>query len=200
MRPVRKKCQEGLMQDINHPARDVEVVWFGPSLTDSNDEDQGPAYGNVAFNMPARCLELLITEKGFNCYWMENFVWPQNIAVRFLLTQKVLALKEYFPLTSMDGPWLIRKVHAFGAGGTGAHFVQRRYIEDSMWRRVDLEFMIEENMDSIFSDLRITARFPSTACKERTLVQSSSKKRNILLGESCWGSLWLCRWRPVSGV
>ena len=143
--------------DINHPARDVEVVWFGPSLLDSNEEHQGPAYGNVAFNMPARCLELLITEKGFNCYWMENFAWPQNIAVRyslvdrlpsnlairrFLLTRKVLALKEYFPLTSTDGPWLIRKIPAFGAEGTGAHFVQRRQMEGSMWRRVDLEFMI----------------------------------------------------------
>ena len=66
-----------------------------------------------------------------------------NLAIcRFLLTRKVLALKEYFPLTSTDGPWLIRNIHAFGAEGTGAHFVQKRYMEGSMWRRVDLEFMI----------------------------------------------------------
>ena len=98
-KPAPQKGQVGLLQgkrsfehhsylnwyptDINHPARDVEVVWFGPSLLDSNEDDQGPAYGNVAFNMPASCLELLITEKGFNCYWMENFAWPQNTAVRY---------------------------------------------------------------------------------------------------------------------
>ena len=74
--------------DANHPARDIEVVWFGPKLLDSNEEEQGPAYGNVAFNMPAHWIELLITKKGFKCYWMENFVWPRNIAVRCsLLTE-----------------------------------------------------------------------------------------------------------------
>ena len=96
-KPVPKKCQVGLMQgkrvelsithkyptDVNHPARDLEVVWLGPRLLDSNEEHQGLAYGNVAFNMAARCLELLITKKGFNCYWLENFVWPQNTAVRY---------------------------------------------------------------------------------------------------------------------
>ena len=136
--------------DANHPARDIEVVWFGPKLLDSNEEEQGPAYGNVAFNMPAHWIELLITKKGFKCYWMENFVWPRNIAVRcslltephsligqkcrFLLTRKTLALKEYFPLTSTDGPWLIRS----------AHFAQKKYMEGphSQCRRLDLEFMI----------------------------------------------------------
>ena len=81
---------------VNHPARDVEVVWFGPRLLDSNEERQGPAYGNVAFNMPAHWLELLVTEKGFNCYWLENFVWPQNTAVRLILFGQPSALVENF--------------------------------------------------------------------------------------------------------
>ena len=67
----------------NHPAKDVEVVWFGPRLPDLPDNEEGrPAYGNVAFNIATRSIELLITEKGFNCYWVENFVFTRNTTVR----------------------------------------------------------------------------------------------------------------------
>ena len=41
---------------------------------------------------------------------------------RFLLTPKTLALKEYFPLTSTDGPWLIRS----------AHFAQKKCVKNCL--------------------------------------------------------------------
>ena len=74
----------------------MAIVWFEPRLLDSNEKHGGPAYGNVAFNMPAHWLELLITEKGFNCYWLENFVWPQNTAVRLVLLGQPSTLVDKF--------------------------------------------------------------------------------------------------------
>ena len=73
-------------------------------------------------------------------------LWPTKCSsgqiYRFLLTRKVLALKEYFPLTSTDGPWLIRTTHTVGAQAAGGHFVQKIHMEGSRSRPVELHFMI----------------------------------------------------------
>ena len=75
---------------------------------------------------------LVILLSGAHCSL--NHTHSLDKKCRFLLTPKTLALKEYFPLTSTDGPWLIRS----------AHFAQKKYMEGphSQCRRLDLEFMI----------------------------------------------------------
>ena len=81
---VRDRESGSTVQNVAHPARALEVVWFGPRLNNGNPpEGYGPALGNIAFNLPAGFLLNLITSNGYNCYWIENFEFGTILAARW---------------------------------------------------------------------------------------------------------------------
>jgi hypothetical protein len=72
------------VQNVAHPARALEVVWFGPRLNNGNPpEGNGPALGNIAFNLLAGFLLNLITSADYSCFWIENFVFGTILAARW---------------------------------------------------------------------------------------------------------------------
>ena len=76
--PVSGKC----ITDVTHPDRHLRVIWFGPRLNNGKAPNEyGPAFGNIAFNLPAHFLENLLIND-YKCYWIENFEFGTILASR----------------------------------------------------------------------------------------------------------------------